>query len=113
MSPIPTKATCTWTGGYWWTHTNANAPTPSHTRTHTLSLSLSYTNLHKRTFTQVRSAVRMSCGVPGIYVPYPYQGHLYVDGGLLVDTPAEALPAKNSVSLMLADRYYLCRHYFK
>ena len=35
----------------------------------------------------VRIAVRMSMGVPGLFEPFRYQGHVYVDGGMCNDFP--------------------------
>jgi hypothetical protein len=46
---------------------------------------------------QVRQAVRMSCSVPGVFLPYEYEGHLYVDGGILNDCAIGAVPANNSI----------------
>lgn len=40
----------------------------------------------------VRVAVRMSMGVPGLFEPFRYQGHVYCDGGMMNDFPMNALP---------------------
>ena len=40
----------------------------------------------------VKIAVRMSMGIPGVFEPFAYQGHLYCDGGMINDFPMNALP---------------------
>ena len=40
----------------------------------------------------VRVAVRMSMGIPGVFEPFRYEGHVYCDGGMMNDFPINALP---------------------
>jgi predicted acylesterase/phospholipase RssA len=40
----------------------------------------------------VKSAVRMSAGIPIVFDVYNYQGHQYCDGGLVNNWPVDALP---------------------
>ncbi|KAF6004458.1 hypothetical protein F1559_002593 [Cyanidiococcus yangmingshanensis] len=40
----------------------------------------------------VKSAVRMSAGIPVVFDVYHYQGHQYCDGGLVNNWPVDALP---------------------
>merc|ERR1719428_2133370 len=44
----------------------------------------------------VKVAVRMSMGVPGMMEPFRYNGHCYVDGGIVNDFPVAALPADST-----------------
>jgi predicted acylesterase/phospholipase RssA len=59
----------------------------------------------------VRVAVRMSMGVPGLFEPFQYQGHVYVDGGMCNDFPMNALPADDHrLGLMVRPSNWMWAH---
>eukprot|EP00316_Scyphosphaera_apsteinii_P011485 CAMPEP_0119305014 /NCGR_PEP_ID=MMETSP1333-20130426/6104_1 /TAXON_ID=418940 /ORGANISM="Scyphosphaera apsteinii, Strain RCC1455" /LENGTH=719 /DNA_ID=CAMNT_0007308011 /DNA_START=141 /DNA_END=2300 /DNA_ORIENTATION=+ len=54
----------------------------------------------------VRVAVRMSMGIPGVFEPLKYQGHVYCDGGLINDFPMNALPEGGRLGLCVKQKEY-------
>eukprot|EP00123_Amoebidium_parasiticum_P020381 comp4880_c0_seq1/m.989 comp4880_c0_seq1/g.989 ORF comp4880_c0_seq1/g.989 comp4880_c0_seq1/m.989 type:complete len:409 (-) comp4880_c0_seq1:132-1358(-) len=59
---------------------------------------------------EVRKAVRMSCGVPGIFEPYEYENHIYVDGGLLNNNPIDELPEIGGIGLVVSGVEWLIKN---
>ena len=55
-------------------------------------------------------AVRMSMGVPVLMEPYKFDGHYYVDGGLMNDFPLDAVPAENRLGLMVRPGVWFKQH---
>ena len=59
----------------------------------------------------VRVAVRMSMGVPGLFEPFSYQNHVYVDGGMTNDFPMNALPDDgHRIGLMVRPARWMKAH---
>jgi predicted acylesterase/phospholipase RssA len=59
----------------------------------------------------VRVAVRMSMGIPGVFEPFKYEGHVYVDGGMINDFPVDALPPGDGrLGLCVKQKGYVSYH---
>ena len=59
----------------------------------------------------VKVAVRMSMGIPGVFEPFAFEGHLYADGGMINDFPMKALPeGPGRLGLCVKQKAYVAYH---
>ena len=53
----------------------------------------------------------MSMGIPGLFEPFGYEGHVYCDGGMINDFPMNALPADTTrLGLCVKQKAYVQYH---
>ncbi|KAK4536467.1 hypothetical protein CDCA_CDCA08G2492 [Cyanidium caldarium] len=63
----------------------------------------------------VKTAVRMSAGIPVVFDVYSYQGHQYADGGLVNNWPVDCLPRDGTGMGIVAFTFtdYVCQDLFR